>query len=448
MGRPKGKSNRKNDLEPINTQTAAPAPSVSSSAGLDALFAIEKQFADSINTFKPKKTHVNVISTGSPALDDICVVGGYPRGRIVHLFGPFGGGKTFMCMIAAKSALEQDPDNVVIWFDAENTFDYDWAHNLGIWDPKLYNEETGVDRNRLVVIPINLGKSIFKRISGELKVDKFGKERKDPGFLDLIIEGKLKCPLIVLDSIAAIIPPGEDTSTIGKQNMALLPRFLPPEFRRIASPLFRSETCFMCINQVVTNIGDQWGDEFGFSGGEKLKHWISLNIFVDKLESKGGKILTEKDAKDTIIGQSVRFIIKKSKFGPYPRSCESKVCFKTGTEWTGKEYTVGIVDIEEEWVDLGVHYGVIDLGGSWYSFGDYGKWQGKPNIAEALRADPDMLEALKAGVAAAKKAGKKNDMHVEGEDEIMKKIAVLDSRAKVDDAEEEETEEDDDDSEE
>jgi len=410
------------------------------SKALSAIFEIENTFTDTASAFKPKKTKVNVISTGSPALDDITMVGGWPRGRVVHLFGPFGGGKTFISMIAAKNALESDPENFVIWFDAENTFEYKWAHNLGIWDPALYDEETGVDTNRLRVIPVNHGISIFERLSGKIKEKKLGKIKQVykavPGYVDLIIEGKMKCPLIVLDSLAAIVPPGEDTSAVGKVNIALLSRFLPIEFRRLATPLYKSGACLMCINQVTTNIGDSWGDEFGFSGGEKLKHWISLNLFVDKVGKKETKILTVKDQAETVIGQTVKFIVKKNKFGPYPRSCQSRVLTVAGTEHTGKVYNqIGFVDTEEEWTELAVTYGVIHKGGAWFEF-DGEKFQGKEKFASFLRDNPDQLEKIKEDIKAAKLLGAINDMHVDDEGEVLEQFNKTDDEEEEDNAEE------------
>jgi len=402
---------------------------------LNAIFELEGTFEDTVSAFKPKKTKVEVISTGSPALNDITMVNGWPRGRIVHLFGPFGGGKTFISMIAAKNALDADPDNFVIWFDAENTFEYKWAENLGIWDPKLYDEETGVDNNRLRVIPVNHGVSIFERLSGKIREKKIGKIKQAykavPGYIDLIIEGKMKCPLVVLDSLAAIVPPGEDTSPVGKANIALLSRFLPIEFRRLATPLYKSGATLMCINQVTTNIGG-WGDEFGFSGGEKLKHWISLNIFVDKVNRKESKILTIKDQAESVIGQTVKFVIKKNKFGPYPRSCEVKVLTLAGTEYTGKVYNqIGFVDTEEEWIDLAASYGVVTKGGAWFSFGEE-RFQGKAKFATFLKDNPDHLEAIKLSIQEAKAQGAINDLHVEGEVEALEQFKKVEDELEED----------------
>lgn len=408
---------------------------------LSAIFELEGTFEDTVSAFKPKKTNVEVISTGSPALDDITMVGGWPRGRIVHLFGPFGGGKTFISMIAAKNALEEDPENFVIWFDAENTFEYKWAENLGIWDPKLYNEDTGEDNNRLRVIPVNHGVSIFERLSGKIREKKIGKIKQPykavPGYVDLIIEGKMKCPLIVLDSLAAIVPPGEDISPVGKANIALLSRFLPIEFRRLATPLYKSGAVLMCINQVTTNIGG-WGDEFSFSGGEKLKHWISLNVFVDKVNKKETKILTIKDQAESIIGQTVKFVIKKNKFGPYPRSCEAKVLTLAGTEHTGKVYDqIGFVDTEEEWIDLAVSYGTISKGGAWFTYGEE-RFQGKPKFAVFLRENPEFLEDIKTKINKVKAKGVVNDLHVDGETEALEQFKKVeeDYEEEADDPEE------------
>jgi len=394
-----------------------------SDGGLDALMEFEEQLGDDSTAFKRSKKELNIIEMPSPLFNDLCVIGGLPRGRIVQFFGPFGGGKTFLAMLAAKAALEADPNCIVIWFDAETSFNYEWAEILGIWFSSLCtkNPITGklIDKNRLRVYSINDGKDIFRRISGEKSVNGFGKETKKPGLLDMIQAGTLKCPLIVLDSIAAIIPAGEDTSAIGKQNMALLPRFLPTEFRRLTVPLAKADVCLLCINQVTTNIGDTWGDKFTFSGGEKLKHWLSLNIFIDKIGSKEAKILTEKGNAETSIGQEIKFVVKKSKYGPYPRSCSSRICFKTGIEHTGKIYDqIGVVDKEYEWIELAKHYEVITGGGAWLNFNE-DKYNGAEKLAEAIRADETILDKIKAKIMAVKNAGVINNMHIEDEDQIM-----------------------------
>lgn len=438
MGRQKGSKNQSTDpLEPIHGgiekddmpallpetkgKKAKKTDTKSQGTGIDALLAFEEVLGDT-SAFKKKKTDINTISTSSPLLNDLCVIGGLPRGRIVQFYGPFGGGKTFLAMLTAKQALDADPTAQVIWIDAESTFDYEWAEKVGIWFSELCqpDPETGklIDRNRLRVYPINDGKKIFKIISGEVKVSSMGKANKTPGLLDLAQNKTINCPLIVIDSLAAIIPPGEDTAAIGKQNMALLPRFLPIEFRRMSVPLTQADVCLLCINQVTTNIGDPYADKFSFSGGEKLKHWLSLNIFIDKMNSKEGKILTEKDNLDTSIGQKVKFIIKKSKFGPYPRSCLSKVCFIDGEDYEGKEYKTGIAEVEQEWIELGIHYDVIKQGGAWYNF-EGQRFQGIDNFVAALKSNEEMLNSIIQKINEAKHGGVVNDMHIEDEEEIV-----------------------------
>lgn len=410
----------------VKSKPAKKAPP-KSEGGLSSLLAFEDALGDDTSAFKKKKTDIDVISTTSPLLNDLCVIGGLPRGRMVQFYGPFGGGKTFLAMLTAKSALE-DPDAVVIWIDAENTFDFEWAEKVGIWHSNLCgtDPETGklVDRNRLRVYPINDGKKIFKRISGETRVSSTGKVSKSVGILDLIQAKTLNCPLIIIDSLAAIIPPGEDTAVIGKQSMALLSRFLPIEFRRLSVPLTQANVCLLCINQVTTNIGDPYADKFTFSGGEKLKHWLSLNIFIDKRNDKEGKILTEKDNLDTSIGQKVKFIIKKSKFGPYPRSCMSKVCFMSGTDCFGKKHNLGITEVINEWVELGVHYGVIKQGGSWFTFGE-NKYQGVDKFVDALSEDSEMLDSIIQKINEVKHAGAENNMHLDDEEEIITSLEEL-----------------------
>lgn len=428
------------DQEHTSKSPSKKSPKDSDAAnGLDALLAFEEELGDDTTAFKRSKKDMNIIAMPSPLFNDLCVIGGLPRGRIVQFYGPFGGGKTFLAMLAAKSALEADPKAVVIWFDAETSFNYEWAEVLGIWFSNLCTTVNGkiVDKNRLRVYPINDGKDIFRRISGEKKINAYGKETKKPGLLDMIKAGTLRCPLIVLDSIAAIIPAGEDTSAIGKQNMALLPRFLPTEFRRLSIPLANADVCLLCINQVTTNIGDNWGDKFTFSGGEKLKHWLSLNIFIDKINAKEGKILTEKDNLESSIGQEIKFVVKKSKYGPYPRSCSSRLCFKGGVEYTGTVYDkIGVVDLEYEWIELGKHYGVI-TGGTWLSFND-NKYCGNANFANALKENEELLKSLKKEIETVKSNGAINNMHLQDEEDIISSLDQFEEQFTQEDSDTEE----------
>ncbi|HUU88728.1 MAG TPA: hypothetical protein VMX17_13385, partial [Candidatus Glassbacteria bacterium] len=125
---------------------------------------------------------------------------------------------------------------------------------------------------------------------------------------------------------------------------------------------------------------------------------------------------------ESIIGQTVKFVIKKNKFGPYPRSCESKVLTLAGTEHTGKVYNkIGFVDTEEEWIDLGASYGIITKGGAWFNYAGE-SFQGKAKFAVFLKENPEHLKDIQLAIQEAKAQGAINDLHVDGEEDVLEQF--------------------------
>lgn len=267
-------------------------------ASLEAFEEFEKDFGDS--GFKLNKPIIETIDTGSPALNHAICIPGYPKGRITHVYGPEGAGKSFLAMLAVANALEEDPKAIGIWFDAESSFTTDWGLKLGIWNPDP-------KKSRLKVIKGNKGKDIFEKIVGKIVKDGFGNAKKaKDGLIDYIKSGKIICPIIVIDSIADIMAPKEVNAPVGGLTVAALPGFLTAELKRVNFLLEEVNTSMICINQVretLDEFAQKRDGKYHSPGGKNLAHKMSLNIYIDKIYSKDAVIYTNPDDESTMIGR-------------------------------------------------------------------------------------------------------------------------------------------------
>lgn len=342
---------------------------------LEAFF---KSYADSEEQLDFKMANETVgekvpaISTGSLSLDDVLSSGGLPKGRLIQYYGPPGSGKTLMSMIAIKEAQAEDPSAQQMFIDAEQTFSPDWAETLG------------VDTSRVIVVDgdtaVN-GRKCFEMLLGVPKEDQKHvlKGKSKEGFLDKIAAGEFNVNLIVLDSLGSIIPPGEDTSAIGKMNMSLLARFLTTTFRKLTLEVHKAKVPFIIINHKRDSFDIYKGDHT-FSGGNTYAHTLSANVYFEAIQRKDDRILDEKEQK---VGHPIKATIEKSKFGPWPRSCEFKVNFN-----------IGIIDSHEEVAQLALDYNVVVKTSSVsHEFGDK-KWIGFPKYCEAIKDDSALYNEL------------------------------------------------------
>lgn len=342
---------------------------------LDAFF---KGYADSEEQLDYKMAHetvgekVPVISTGSLALDDALSSGGLPKGRLIQYYGPPGSGKTLMSMIAMMEAQKEDPDAQQMFIDAEQTFDPNWAETLG------------VDTSRVILVEGDMaanGRKCFEMLLGVPKEDKkhvlSGKSKE--GLFDKIISKEFNINLIVLDSLGSIIPPGEDTSAIGKMNMSLLARFLTTTFRKLTLEVNKAQVPFIIINHKRDSF-DMYGPDHTFSGGNTYAHTLSANVYFEAVQRKDDMIVDEKENK---IGHPLRATIEKSKFGPWPRKCEFKINFG-----------IGVVDAHEEIAALALEYNVVTKSSNVsHDYGDK-TWVGYPKFCEAIKNDPVLAKEL------------------------------------------------------
>jgi len=326
---------------------------------------------------------IPAISTGSYALDDALSSGGLPKGRLIQYYGPPGSGKTLMALIAIVEAQKDDPTAQQMFIDAEQTFDPNWAEILG------------VDTSRVIVVDSDTaanGRKCFEMLLGVPKEDAKThqlKGKSKPGLFDNIISGDFNINLIVLDSLGSIVPPGEDTSAVGKMNMALLARFLTTTFRKLTLEVNKAQVPFIIINHQKDNM-DPYGADHTFSGGNTYAHTLSANVYFEAVQRKDAMILDEKENK---IGHPLRATIEKSKFGPWPRKCEFKVNFG-----------IGVIDKHEEIAQLALDYNVVTKPSTVsHEYGDR-KWVGFPKYSEAIKDDSVLADELLVKINAAREA--------------------------------------------
>ncbi|MFA5024031.1 MAG: hypothetical protein WC523_03705 [Patescibacteria group bacterium] len=327
-------------------------------------------------------TYTDVISTGSVALDDALGIWGVPRGHIVQYAGYESSGKTLLSLCTIAEWQKKDPQNWAMFVDAEMTFDQTWAASLG------------VDLSRLYLLRENKGTAIMDRlvgVPGKRGNDGTVKKVKQ-GILDIELEtGGTGLGVIVIDSVAAIQPPAEEASRAGKDNMALMARFLPPELRKLTPLLSATGVTLIIINQVRTQPGVMYGDPTISPGGQTLKHSASQMINLGMIKSSTESYIY--DASKTQIGHKIRAKVQKNKKAPPFRVAEFSI-----------EYLRGVVSKHEELRDVAAKYGVIERPNNKTWVLDGMKYNGKDAIADAIKND----ELLQISLLDRTKEAKKN----------------------------------------
>jgi recombination protein RecA len=287
---------------------------------------------------------VEVISTGSIALDEALGVGGLPRGRVIELFGPESSGKTSLALRVV--ALAQKAGEVAAFIDAEHALDDEWAATLG------------VDTDALLV------------------------SQPDWGEQGLAIAEKLvqsrRVGVIVIDSVAALVPKAELDGEMGASHVGLQARMMSQALRKLTGALSNSRTCIIFINQLREKVGVFFGSAETQPGGKALKFYSSVRMDIRRIQ-------TLKDGTDAI-GNRVRVKVVKNKVGRPFRQAEFDLMFGEG------------ISREAELVDLGVDRGVIRKAGAWYLYNGEQLGQGKEKARLALLEQPDLAAAIEAAV--------------------------------------------------
>ena len=289
--------------------------------------------------------NVEVIPTGSIALNAALGVGGYPKGRIIEIFGPESSGKTTLAIHAIAET--QRAGGIAAFIDAEHAFD------------RFYAAKLGVDvQNLLISQPDN----------GEQALE----------IADQLIRSAA-IDIIVVDSVAALTPKAELEGDMGENKVGLQARLMSQALRKLTSTISKTNTTCIFINQLREKIGVMFGNPETTTGGNALKFYASVRLDIRKIQ-------TLKDG-DTPIGNQVRVKVVKNKVAPPFRKAEFEITFGEGISHVG------------EIVDLGVEQGIIKKSGSWYSYGDTKLGQGRDAVKKMLTDNPELCEELEGLIA-------------------------------------------------
>lgn len=317
-----------------------------------AMAKIEKDFGKgSIMKLGDEKIEaVDVIPTGSLALDAALGVGGYPKGRIIEIYGPESSGKTTLAIHAIAEA--QRAGGIAAFIDAEHAFDRFYAAKLGVNVDEL-----------LISQPDN----------GEQALE----------IADQLIRSSA-IDVIVVDSVAALTPKAELEGDMGENKVGLQARLMSQALRKLTSTINKTNTTCIFINQLREKIGVMFGNPETTTGGNALKFYASVRLDIRK-------VTTLKDG-DIPIGNQVRVKVVKNKVAPPFRKAEFEITFGEGISRIG------------EMVDLGVECGIIKKSGSWFSYGESKIGQGRDAVKKVLADNPELCEEIEAQIREALKA--------------------------------------------
>ena len=295
---------------------------------------------------------VQVIPSGSVALDHALGVGGYPRGRIIEIYGPESSGKTTLAIHAIAEAQKQG--GIAAMIGAEHAFDRTYAKALGV------NLET-----LLISQPDN----------GEQAL-----EIAD----NLIRSGAVD--IVVIDSVAALTPKAEIEGEMGDNKVGLQARLMSQALRKLTANISKTNTCCIFINQLREKIGVMFGNPETTTGGNALKFYASVRIDVRRVTQL-------KDGEEAL-GNRTRVKVVKNKMAPPFKKAEFDIVYGEGISKVG------------EVIDLGVEYNVISKSGSWFSYNDQKLAQGREATKQLLKDNPELCEEIEAKLRDALKAAK------------------------------------------
>jgi len=315
-----------------------------------ALSQIEKQFGKgSIMRLGEGNVmpDIEVVSTGSLGLDIALGVGGLPRGRIVEIYGPESSGKTTLTL--SVIAQMQRQGGTAAFIDAEHALDPQYAKKLGVNVEEL-----------LISQPDN----------GEQALE----------IADMLVRSG-SVDVVVVDSVAALVPRAEIEGEMGEPQMGLQARLMSQALRKLTANIKRSNTLVIFINQIRMKIGVMFGNPETTTGGNALKFYASVRLDIRRTGSiKKG---------DEVIGSETRVKVVKNKVAPPFRQADFDILYGEGISWEG------------EVVDLGVVHKVVEKSGAWYSYGSDRIGQGKDNARDFLKDHPEMAREIEAKVRAS-----------------------------------------------
>ncbi len=290
---------------------------------------------------------IECISSGSISLDHALGIGGFPRGRIVEIYGPESSGKTTLAIHAIAQA--QKAGGIAAFIDAEHAFDSSYAKKLG------------VDIDNLLVSQPDNGEQALEITENLIR----------SGAIDII----------VIDSVAALTPKSEIEGEMGDSKMGLQARLMSQALRKLAGTINKTGSCCIFINQLREKIGVMFGNPETTTGGNALKFYSSVRLDIRRISQiKDG---------DSVVGNRARVKVVKNKIAPPFRQAEFDIVYGEGISKTG------------EIIDLAVDYNIIKKAGSWFSYGDTKLGQGRDSVKSLLTDNPELAEEIEAKILEA-----------------------------------------------
>jgi recombination protein RecA len=307
-----------------------------------ALVQIERQFGKGsiMRLGEETRVPVEVIPSGSIALDVALGIGGYPRGRIVEIYGPESSGKTTIALHAVANA--QKGGGIAAFIDAEHALDPEYAQKLG------------VDTEGLLVSQPDTGEQALE-------------------IMDMLIRSGA-IDIVVVDSVAALVPKAEIEGEMGDSHVGLQARLMSQALRKITGALSNTKTTAIFINQLREKVGVMFGSPETTSGGKALKFYASVRLDIRRIE-------TLKDGTDAV-GNRTRVKVVKNKMAPPFKTAEMDILYGIGVSKEG-----GLID-------LGVEQGIVRKAGAWYTYEGDQLGQGKENARNHLRDNPDRANEI------------------------------------------------------
>ena len=315
-----------------------------------ALSQIERQFGrGSVMRLGEERARVKIeaISTGALSLDAAIGIGGIPRGRIIEIFGPESSGKTTLALHMIAEA--QKAGGIAAFIDAEHALDANYARKLG------------VDTDNLLISQPDTGEQALEITETLVR----------SGALDIV----------VIDSVAALVPRAEIEGEMGDAQMGLQARLMSQAMRKLAGSISKSKTAVVFINQIREKIGVMFGSPETTTGGRALKFYASVRLDIRRVGSiKEG---------ENVIGNRTRVKVVKNKVAPPFREAEFDVLYGSGISRVG--------DI----LDLAVEHKIVEKSGTWFSFGEEKIGQGRDNVKRYLEQSPELLVKIEQRVREA-----------------------------------------------
>ncbi|MCJ8502184.1 recombinase RecA [Desulfatitalea alkaliphila] len=302
---------------------------------------------------------VPVISTGSIALDRALGVGGFPRGRVVEIYGPESSGKTTLALHAVANA--QKKGGIAAFIDAEHALDTSYAKRLGVNCDDLLVSQPDTGEQALEIADMLLR-------SGAIDV-------------------------LVIDSVAALVPRAEIEGEMGDSHMGLQARLMSQALRKLTGTIGRTNTCLIFINQIRMKIGVVFGNPETTTGGNALKFYASVRLDIRRI----GAIKNGQD----VVGNRTRVKVVKNKMAPPFKEAEFDITYGEGISQVG------------DLLDVGVEAGIIEKSGAWYSYKGERIGQGRENVKTFLGDNPDLISAIDQEVRAAMGIVKKSESEEE-----------------------------------